>query len=99
MNPTSEARLHDNSKSPDVNIQDGSRNDAMSARLKEVEARERAINEQQARDEEDKGREAKQQEALRLKVSHASIKTSLSDKCGIRLLRRHEVCGIIIACL
>lgn len=99
MNPTSDAPLHDNSKSPDVNIQDGGRNEAMSARLKEVEARERAIKEQQARDEEDKGREAKQQEALRLKVSHASITTSLSDKYGIRLLRHHEVCGIIIACL
>ena len=70
---TSEAANHAVSKSPDQNIPGGDGNiEALAARLKEVEARERAIKEQQARDAADKGKEGKQQEALRLKVSHVT---------------------------
>lgn len=75
---TSDAAHHAVSKSPDQHIPDGSgNNEAVAARLKEVEARERAIKTQQAM-EEDKGKEAKQQEALRLKVSHATSPSCLS---------------------
>lgn len=70
---TSDAAHHSVSKGSDQNIPDGGGNiEAVAARLKEVEARERAIKEQQARDEEDKGKEAKQQQVLRLKVSRAT---------------------------
>ena len=78
---TSDAAHHAVSEGPDQNILDGSGTiEAVAARLKEVEARERAIREQQARDEEDKDKAAKQQEALRLKVSHAAHHNSLVNQ-------------------
>lgn len=84
---TSDAAYHAVSKSPNQNIPDGDGNSGtVAARLKEVEARERVIKEQQARDAEDKGKEGKQQEALRLKVSHATYHNWLSNRCCVRLL-------------